>query len=267
MSSLPVWLQKSENYQPPAGKNRFLSKNILRMLSFLRLQEKSYLDSAQLSIPLKFLLTLLLLVLLSLAGNWFFILLVTVLVGLRMCFLPGRILFNVVNQAFWAGFFALVMLVPAYFMGYRQLLLLLPLKVFVSVSIVSIFSGTTPWQKLSRCLHWLGLPDILILTFAVTLQYINILGKICLEVLQAMQLRTVGRIQNMDKAFSGILGVTFLHAQSMAQDTYGAMCCRGFTGNYKSNYHWHWHRGDVPVLVLMIFLSGAFLYLETALLR
>lgn len=265
MTELPSWLRRSEAYEAPAGKNRFLTKNILSMLSLLRLEERSYLDSVHFSIPCKLLLTVFLILLLSLAQSKNFLFCVLLVVVVRLCLLPNCLLRSVIGRAVGAGLFTLAMLLPSYFLGQRTLLVLLPLKVFLSVSLIGSFAGTTPWHKLARCLRWLGLPDFLILTFSLAIKYIDILGKICLQVLQAMQLRTVGRLQSLDKAFSGILGVTFLHAMSMAGDTYAAMRCRGFTGSYEGIYHWHWHRGDFLMLALMLVFTYLFFVWETSL--
>ena len=77
------------------------------------------------------------------------------------------------------------------------------------------------------------LPSIFIFTLDITLKYISVLGEICAAILTSVRLRSVGKNPQKAKALSGVLGISFLKSGEMAEEMHAAMCCRGFTGEYK----------------------------------
>lgn len=262
MQQLPDWLLKNDNYIPPAGHNHgFVQKNVLLLLSFLQhVRQKGVLDTNQLSTPLKLMAAFYLIILVSLAHQGVFCLVVWALVSLRLCFVPNKQLREIILPALAAGMLALLVLVPSLLWLPGSRILLLSSKIFLSVTLLRLVTTTTPWNQLTMCLRWFYVPDLIIFTLDITLKYLTILGELCVQVLQAIQLRTVGRLQNNSSLYAGVLGIAFLHAQSLAEDTYKAMQCRCFTGTYARSYHFHWHVYDGPLLVLLVFLTGVFLY-------
>ena len=73
-----------------------------------------------------------------------------------------------------------------------------------------------------------------VFTLDITLKYIVILGNICVDMLNAVRLRSVGRNKDKKSALSGVMGVTFLKSREMADEMYQAMVCRGFDGEYNN---------------------------------
>lgn len=67
------------------------------------------------------------------------------------------------------------------------------------------------------------------------MKYISVLGEICVDILQAVSLRSVGKNPDKAKSFSGILGITFLKSSEMAEEMYASMCCRGVPENTRRN--------------------------------
>ena len=105
-------------------------------------------------------------------------------------------------------------------------------RVYVSVTLVGILSAGTSWNKLTGSLRTFHVPPLFIFTLDITLKYISILGEICVDILRAVSLRSVGKNPDKAKSFSGVLGITFLKSSEMAEEMYASMCCRGFTGEY-----------------------------------
>lgn len=100
------------------------------------------------------------------------------------------------------------------------------------VTLVGILSSETSWNKLTGSLRTFHVPPLFIFTLDITLKYISILGEICVDILRAVSLRSVGKNPINAKSFSGVLGITFLKSSEMAEEMYASMCCRGFTGEY-----------------------------------
>lgn len=110
-------------------------------------------------------------------------------------------------------------------MGNPKILLTIGTKVFLSVTLIGMLSAGTAWNKLTASLRAFHIPDIFIFTLDITLKYIAVLGEICMEILTSLRLRSIGQNKKKAKAFSGILGISFLKSREMADEMYAAMCC------------------------------------------
>ena len=83
-----------------------------------------------------------------------------------------------------------------------------------------------------------------------------------MDILRAVSLRSVGKNPDKAKSFSGVLGITFLKSSEMAEEMYAAMCCRGFVGEYKTQKTSTFRKQDILSLLLMIGVTGIFIYFE-----
>lgn len=129
---------------------------------------------------------------------------------------------------------ALIILLPAMFIqpsGIRNELLIV-IKVFFSISTLSIFNHTTQWNHITGALKKLHIPGIFIFTLDITLKYIVLLGNLITELLTSLQLRSVGKNNKKHSSIGGVMGVTFVRGTEMNQQMYEAMQCRGFTDDY-----------------------------------
>ena len=102
----------------------------------------------------------------------------------------------------------------------------------------------------------------IILPWFITLKYISVLGEICIDILRAVGLRSVGKNQEKTKAFSGVLGITFLKSSEMAEEMYASMCCRGFTGEYSIGQKYKIRVVDIFYILVTIGCVGLFFYLN-----
>ena len=133
-----------------------------------------------------------------------------------------------------ASVLALIILIPAMFIqpsGIRNELLIV-IKVFFSISTLSIFNHTTQWNHITGALRKLHIPGIFIFTLDITLKYIVLLGNLITELLTSLQLRSVGKNNKKYSSIGGVMGVTFVRGTEMNQQMYEAMQCRGFTDDY-----------------------------------
>ena len=133
-----------------------------------------------------------------------------------------------------ASVLALIILLPAMFIqpsGIRNELLIV-IKVFFSISTLSIFNHTTQWNHITGALRKLHIPGIFIFTLDITLKYIVLLGNLITDLLTSLQLRSVGKNNKKYSSIGGVMGVTFVRGTEMNQQMYEAMQCRGFTDDY-----------------------------------
>lgn len=158
-----------------------------------------------------------------------------------------------------AVLFSILILLPSVFMGTPQTLMNITSRVYVSVTLVGILSSGTSWNKLTGSMRTFRLPSIFIFTLDITLKYISVLGEICAAILTSVRLRSVGKNPQKAKALSGVLGISFLKSGEMAEEMHAAMCCRGFTGEYKKSRNTRYVQRIFSALLLwldVLYCSG-----------
>lgn len=262
-ASLPDWLQTEENYTPKKDSDGFITKSILTVISILScFRNTRGTDIPSASAPVKLFSVLYFILLISCSRNMFFS--YCMLAGMLVCFclLPNQALLRAISASLSAAVLSLFLLLPAAFLGSPHAILTVSSKVFVSVGLINLLAATTPWNHLTEGLRVFHIPNLFIFTFDITLKYIVVLGDVCVYMLQALRLRSVGKNQQKSKAFSGILGVTFLKSREMAEEMYQAMICRGFEGEYRKPKQFRLQKKDFLFLALFIAVTILFFYLE-----
>ena len=153
---------------------------------------------------------------------------------LYFCTWPAGDILNIMKAGCGASVLALIILLPAMFIqpsGIRNELLVV-IKVFFSISTLSIFNHTTQWNHITGALRKLHIPGIFIFTLDITLKYIVLLVNLITELLTSLQLRSVGKNNKKYSSIGGVMGVTFVRGTEMNRQMYEAMQCRGFTDDY-----------------------------------
>ena len=185
------------------------------------------------SAPVKLMVALGCVLMVSLSRNSLFLLIVLAGVLVRACLLPRRTLARVMVTSLGAALLTLLIMLPSSLMGQTQSALTLALKSLTSVGVVMSVALSTPTHSITSALRLLHVPSTAILTANLALNGIVRLGETALEVLSALRLRSVGTNQHKQASMGGIGGVVLLKAGRAAQDTYDAMRCRGFDGTYR----------------------------------
>ena len=183
-------------------------------------------------------------------------------VTVRLAFFSAASIRQILRGTEGAVLISILLLLPAVFMGNPQTLANITARVYVSVTLVGILSSETSWNKLTGSLRTFHVPPLFIFTLDITLKYIAVLGEICMEILTSLRLRSVGQNRKKAQSFSGILGISFLKSREMAEEMYAAMCCRGFVGEYKTQKTSTFRKQDILSLLLMIGVTGIFIYFE-----
>ena len=244
---LPDWMCSGETYVPSKDKEAFLTKStksVLSVLAKMRFYEGK--DGKFSATPsLKLFYTLLYIVLTACSGNYLFTLIMCAAVTVRLAFFSAK-----------------AIRLPSVFMGTPQTLMNITSRVYVSVTLVGILSSGTSWNKLTGSMRTFRLPSIFIFTLDITLKYISVLGEICAAILTSVRLRSVGKNLQKAKALSGVLGISFLKSGEMAEEMHAAMCCRGFTGEYKKKQKYTLCAADIFSTFIMAGCIVLFWYLN-----
>lgn len=261
---LPSWMCESEAYEPNIDKDGFITKSAQAILGVLaKLKWNAGKDRRFSASPsLKLCYTFLFILLTACSKNYLFSLIMVAGTILALASYPASAMKQILSGTIGAVLFSIFILLPAVFMGNPQILLTIGTKVFLSVTLIGMLSAGTAWNKLTASLRAFHIPDIFIFTLDITLKYIAVLGEICMEILTSLRLRSIGQNKKKAKAFSGILGISFLKSREMVDEMYAAMCCRGFVGEYKTGRKYAFRKQDIFYIFSMIAVVGLFVYLE-----
>ena len=255
---LPSWMCESEAYEPNIDKDGFITKSAQAILGVLaKLKWNAGKDRRFSASPsLKLCYTFLFILLTACSKNYLFSLIMVAGTILALASYPASAMKQILSGTIGAVLFSIFILLPAVFMGNPQILLTIGTKVFLSVTLIGMLSAGTAWNKLTANLRAFHIPDIFIFTLDITLKYIAVLGEICMEILTSLRLRSIGQNKKKAKAFSGILGISFLKSREMADEMYAAMCCRGFVGEYKTGRKYAFRKQDIFYIFSMIAVVG-----------
>jgi cobalt/nickel transport system permease protein len=260
---MPEWLQKSENYTPTPDKDTFVNKSILSFLGLIaRIKaQDSRPDKFRVNAFFRVLFTLMLVILISLSRNFAFLYVILAYLLLFLCSLPGRDIIKILRVSLIMTAFSVVLLIPSVFFGNYYSIVSIPAKLFVTLLSVNILSHSTRFDHITLALKRFHIPDIFIFVLDSTLRYIVMLGEFSVEMLYALNLRSVGKNSGKYGALSGIAGTMFLKSREMSEEMYAAMECRGFTGEYRVYQKFTFQPADAAYLLINAGIVALFIYL------
>ena len=261
---LPEWILQEEKYEPDGDRDYFISRSLLRMMKILKsLRQQSrrkQIDQLSAVGALCFVLILIFLCVSAHTINYLVCILAFELVTL--CLLKGSTIIQLIQNSLLMAIFSALFVLPAFFLGNKTLIILLPFKTFLTVTALGLLTTFFRWHQVTEALSFFKIPSLMIFILDTTLRYIVLLGEISQNMLIALKLRSVGKNRDKKRAVSGILGNVFLKSKEMSEEMYQAMCCRGFTGEYISNSKRMLKIGDLIFLILAAAYVGLFCILE-----
>ncbi len=266
-TELPEWMTQTEDYVPSRDKDSFQKKTsgqLLKLLARIRMQtvrRKEKEISAGISLLLLF-VTVLLTV--CAHGLRFPVTVLGVMIVLLAAF-SGKDIRQILAETMTGVGFSLVFTLPAALLGNVYSMQVITTKTAVTVMAVAMLNHAVRWNKICASLSRCHLPDTFLFVFDMTVKYLVVLGRSCKELLDALTLRSVGKNPDKKRAAGGILAVTYLRSQRMAEETYLAMHCRGYDGTYRYYMKHKKNRWDLlPACLLaaeivLYIMEGAYL--------
>lgn len=263
-NEIPSWLTVKEDYIPPKDNRNFITKSqksVVAVMSKYKVNSGVY-KTKEANTSVRLFAVLLLIILTAAAKNYSFVLFMLGVTAARVALLKAdkiRALFKVLIPAM---LISTVILLPAVFMGHPKTLLTVLGKVIVSTSLIMSVNLTAPFNSITSSLKSFHIPDVVIFTFDITIKYIFILSEICLEMLTALKIRSIGKNDNKKSSASGILGTVFIKAKQSGEETVKAMECRGFGGKYTVTRHEKLKAKDFLYMLFVACAVGIFVYFE-----
>lgn len=231
---IPGWLLQEEGYEPPSDRDSFqqrTGRSLLTALSRMKHgnDRKKEDDTAP---ALKTAGAVFVIVLISLSRSMAFLWILLTLLLVRLAFMSGAQIRQILKQSGGAMAVSALILLPAALLGNWQTLVSITGRLFLTVTLLGILAQTTPWNRMTSGLQQFHLPDLVIFTLDTTMKYIILLGEMCYTMLQALRMRTIGKSKNGSGSYFAILGIAFLKAQESSAEMVKAMECRGFDGHF-----------------------------------
>jgi cobalt/nickel transport system permease protein len=208
----------------------------------------------------KLMSAILLVIMVSVSRSFEFLLIVDVYILLIISLLRVGEIKHIFKMAVVVTIFSLVILLPSILMGNINNSIMIIIKTITTVTVVNITSSISQWNDITKTLKMFFIPDIFILVLDITIRYIVIFGEFSLNMLYALSLRSVGKNKNKSTSASGIIGTMFIKSKEMAEDMYGAMECRGFTGDYKLHNKYKFRLNDVLCIIINIGFIVSYFY-------
>jgi cobalt/nickel transport system permease protein len=255
------WIFKDDDYSPPRENKNYIDKSalsILGILSRIRQNDKSSGGWIYRLTPVvKFVSTFILIVLIALSRSFAFVILIDSYCLLLVSFLILKDIKKILMITSVVFIFSCVLLIPSVFFGNMKNSLLISLKIIGTVVSLNILTYTTKWRHITASLKIFFVPDIFILIMDMAIKYIVIFGDFSVNMLYALKKRSVGYDIAKHTSLSNLIGVLFLKAKENAEETYFAMECRGFTGEYKAKLKFKLYLRDcffILINIIIIFL-------------
>ncbi len=182
------------------------------------------------------------------------------LIGFQLVLLPPRQLRRFFKAWLLSSLVALLFVLPSYWLTGPSTLLFFGLKTSLMLANAQYYRLTTPFSDLLAGLKALHCPDVVVMTVAIAITYLRMLGQHLLLTMEALELRTVAPSQHPYRLIGAMFGNLYLKSYAYALELYAAMEARGFNGHYvrPSTPRNHWRdylslSPDILVLILFIF--------------
>ena len=153
--NIPEWLSGIDNYIPQSDKDTFLNKSILSLLNILskiKIYSGHRDKKFRVNAVLKLAFTLNLIILISLTGNFLFIVIANVYLLFLLSLMNGDEIIRIMKICLVVAAFTLVVLLPAALTGNYYSIIMITPKVFATVMAVNILSYSTPWNLITASL-------------------------------------------------------------------------------------------------------------------
>lgn len=244
-----------------------LNKAVMRVLSRILASEKGGKQKAVLKVmPVLRISTAFLCILLcAFSRNAVYTVMVIAFELARLAFMNTESMKHVLRNVLTACLFAMIITLPAIFTGNPGTMGTVVMKVCESVMALSVLNEIMTWKEVTNAFRQLHFPSLFIYVLESTMRYLVLLGRYSDQMLEAVNLRSVGKTSWKDSHIGGILGTTFLKAQRMAAENTEAMACRCFDGTYQTQEKNSFGIPDLIYLILPVVLVILFIYTESLL--
>lgn len=229
-SELPAWLQAREPTQKSDQVSRFVTKNLANLahvIAHFNTGDHVATRATSAWAELVSLFVMISIVLITQSAAVLALVLVVELIGLLR--LPVKVLIGVLRGTFHTLLFGALIVLPSVWLNGWVAAFWWLIRFSLVMILVQAFRHRVSWRQLLQALHQLHVPSLMILTLDITVKYSHVLGSSLQSTLEAVWLRSVGRVRHPMRLASRLIGLLYLQSRHQATELYQAMWLRGFS--------------------------------------
>lgn len=257
-ADLPAWLQTTTTVTTATAKHQWWQRNQQHLRQLLsRLAQPTPVTVTthwQIAPQFKLIRLLLLVILIAVSRNAILLWGLALLIGGQLLWLPPHQLRHFIKSWLISVAAALLFVLPSCWLAGPSTLLFFGLKTSLMLANAQYYRLTTPFQALLTGLKALHCPDLLIMTLAIAITYLRMLGQHLLLTMEALELRTVAPAAHPYRLIGALFGNLYLKSYAYALELYAAMEARGFNGHYARatthSTHWRDYLALTPALIV-----------------
>lgn len=229
---LPTWLEQKEPYEAPRTKKNALLTNQKWLQKLLwKLQKEGEAKRNTRFQPLVYWIALLVFVFLCCYSQRYFVIWGASLVLLACLLqLPTQEIITILKRSSVLIFVNLCFYLPAFIFDLGKGFFLV--KSSLVIVAVMMYAQRTPIYDFLVALKQAHLPDSLIFQADIFVKHLHVLGDLLLQMLQAIEARSVGKAKKQDHLVGLLFGNLYLTLVQYGKDLYNALVARAFTGSY-----------------------------------
>lgn len=231
-NDLPEWLQTHELYKPKVKRFtpvNFLVKNIKK---FTSLNERIQ-DSKKKDINIfNFLIFIFSILFISVSKSPIFVWVMLIIFLYKLVVRPKILIIRIIKMTLFAASICCVIVLPMILLNFRNFNYLFLFKTLVILLNVNLFTNdlnTTNFLLLVQRLH---LSPTLIFILGIMVKYLKVLNISLLDMMAAIQIKSVGKLKHPYQVIGGIFGSLYLNSIKISKDVHDAMILRGYTGEF-----------------------------------
>jgi len=264
-NNLPDWLQQPNHLTSQPQRHNFLAHNQQHLTHLLaRLAQPAPAVNPtrwQLSPSISLIRLGILVLLIALTNNTVWLWVLGLLLAGHLLVLAPSQLRRFTRSWLLSTGIALVVVLPSYWLVGPATVLLFVCKTGLILASTQYYRLTTTFQDLLSGLKALHCPNLFIMTLAVAITYLRMLGHYLLQTMMALDMRLVAPAKHPYQLIGTLFGNLFLKSHAYALELYAAMEARGFNGQYvnqpTTTNRWHDYLTLTPYLVLVVvFIFG-----------
>ncbi len=249
---LPSWLIEKENYEPIKDRSIFIDRTLLNIGSTLKRFDYKNVYNCKVNPSITLLFIFITILTISLTKSSLYLYTILAFIVIRLALFDSNIINNVLSKTIKGQIVSIIILLPSLFMGYASTFININLKVFISLTLISLFNSLYSTSQITTAFRSFKISNLFIYIIDITIKYIVLFSRTCIELLQCLKCRTIGKIAHKDKAMTNLAGNLFVKSQYESKEMLEAMKCRGFTGEYINTSPIAFTRYDFLFIVIIL---------------
>lgn len=233
---LSDWMTVKDEYQPEIKKSGLLKNKKIISNLLAKLQVESKVSKEHKFHPIVYLTNVIMIsFILCSSYNPLVIWLTGLYEGILLIRQNSHTIVKILKRCLGLLALNVILYSPALIMGNGNWLFLVKMF-FVFIALITYATTTSVYDFLTA-LKQLHVPNFIIFQVDIFVKHLHVLGNFLLQMLQAIEARSVGPDKDQHKMFGVIFGNLYLEMVKFGKELYNALEARAFTGKYEYMIH------------------------------